>query len=130
MTEAEGSMGFGPDLLDRLRSTREVRIETRMSPDSPAHRAIIWVVVDDRDRVLIRTYLGPSTRWFREAVAHPDCLLWLRSEAIPVIAVDATDPDRIEAATRGYQAKYGDSSSTRGMVAEVVLPTTLELLPR
>jgi hypothetical protein len=123
-------MGFGPDLLDRLRSTREVRIETQRTPDSPAHRAIIWVVVDDRDRVLIRTYRGPTTRWYREALAAPDCVLWLGKDSIPVRAESAADAERVEAASRGYEAKYADSSSTRAMIAEAVLPTTLELKPR
>jgi len=123
-------MGFAPDILDRLRTTDEVRIETRAAPSAPAHRTTIWVVVDEPDRVLIRTYRGPASRWYREVRANPECVLWLGSEPVPVRAEPANDPDRIAAASRGYGAKYAGDPAVRGMVAEVQLPTTLELRPR
>jgi hypothetical protein len=44
---------FAPDLLERLRGEEEVRIETSRGPDAPAHRTIIWIVVDRQDRVLV-----------------------------------------------------------------------------
>ena len=123
-------MGFVADVLDRLRKTDEIRIETRAGPSAPAHRTTIWVVVDDRDRVLIRTYRGPTSRWYREARANADCALWLGSESLPVLAEPADDLDRIAAASRGYETKYAGDPEVRGMVAEAQLPTTLELLPR
>lgn len=123
-------MGFAPDVLGRLRTTDEVRIETRAAPSAPAHRTTIWVVVDERDRVLIRTYRGPTSRWYREARANPECVLWLGREQVPVRAEAAHDPDRIAAASRGYEAKYAADPAVRGMVAEAQLPTTLELRPR
>lgn len=123
-------MRFPPDVLDRLRTTEEVRIETRASSSAPARRTVIWVVVDERDRVLIRTYLGPTSRWYREARAHPDCVLWLGSEPVPVRAEPADDPERIAATSQGYEAKYAGDPAVRGMVAERQLPTTLELKPR
>lgn len=122
--------GFAPDVLDRLRTRKEVRIETRRAPSAPVHRTTIWVVVDDRDRVLIRTYRGASSRWYREVLAQPDSVLWLGKEAVAVHAEHAPDPDRIVAASRGYETKYGADPAARGMVAERVLPTTLELKPR
>ena len=123
-------MGFAPDFLDRLRMTKTARIETRASSSALVHRTTIWVVVDDRDRVLIRTYLGPSSRWYREARANPECVLWLGRDSVPVRANPADDPDRIAAASRGYEVKYAGDPSVRGMVAEAQLPTTLELRPR
>lgn len=123
-------MGFTPDVLDRLRAIDEVRIETRAGPSAPAHRTTIWVVVDEQGRVLIRTYQGPSSRWYREVRANPECVLWLGSEAVPVRAERATDPHRIAAASRGYEAKYAGDPAVRGMVAEAQLATTLELRPR
>jgi hypothetical protein len=123
-------IGFAPDILDRLRTTDEVRIETRAAPSAPAHRTTIWVVVDERGRVLIRTYQGPDSRWYREARANPACVLWLGSEPLPVRAEPANDADRIAAASRGYEARYAGDSAVRGMVAEAQLPTTLELRPR
>lgn len=122
--------GFPPDVLDGLRTTDEVRIETRAAPSAPAHRTTIWVVVDEGDRVLIRTYRGPNSRWYREARANPECVLWFGGEAVPVRAEPANDADRIAAASRGYEAKYAGDPAVRGMVAEAQLPTTLELRPR
>jgi len=122
-------MGFAPDILDQLRTTREVRIETRRAPDAPAHRTIIWVVVEG-DRAFVRTYLGARSRWYREALAEPDCTLWLGKEALPVRVVDATQPDVVAAVSRAFEAKYARSSSTPAMVRDEVLGTTLELLPR
>lgn len=123
-------MPFAPDVLEQLRTREEVRIETRRALGAPVHRTTIWVIVDDRDRVLIRTYRGPSSRWYREVLGQPDCVLWLGNEALAVHAEPAPDPDRIVAASRGYEAKYAGDPAARGMVAERVLPTTVELKPR
>lgn len=123
-------MRFAPEILDRLRTIKTVKIETRRAPDAPVHRTTIWVLVDDRDRVLIRTYLGPTSRWYREALAQPDCVLWLGKEDVPVQVEPANDPGRIAAATDGYETKHAGDPAVRAMVAELVLPTTLELKPR
>lgn len=123
-------MGFAPEVVGRLRTTDEVRIETRAAPSAQAHRTTIWVVVDEHDRVLIRTYRGPASRWYREARANSQCVLWLGGESVPVRAEAADDPDRIAAASRGYEAKYAGDPAVRGMVAPAQLPTTLELRPR
>ncbi|HKZ92247.1 MAG TPA: nitroreductase/quinone reductase family protein [Candidatus Limnocylindrales bacterium] len=123
-------MGFTSDVLDRLRTTDEVRIETRAAPSAPPHRTTIWVVVDEGGRVLIRTYQGPNSRWYRELRANPECALWLGREPVPVRAEPANDADRIAAASRGYEAKYAGDPAVRGMVAVAQLPTTLELRPR
>jgi hypothetical protein len=116
--------------LSLLRDRQEVDIETRAGPDSPAHRTTIWIVVDDQDRALIRTYLGPDSRWYREVRAGPDCLLHVAGRVLPVRAVAADDPDRVAAYSAAMQDKYATSRSMRAMLADALLPTTLELLPR
>ena len=123
-------MSFASDVLDRLRGTREVRIETRRGPDAPVHRTVIWIVVDDNDRVLVRSYLGERGRWYREALANPECTLWIGDDAVPVRAELAADPERVEATSAGLSEKYSRSSSLPFMVTPEVLPTTMELLPR
>jgi hypothetical protein len=123
-------MRFAPEILDRLRTRRTFQIETRRAPDAPVHRTTIWVVVDARDRVLIRTYLGPTSRWYREALAQPDCVLWLGNESVAVHVEPANDPDRIAASSHGYETKHAGDPAVRAMVADLVLPTTLELKPR
>ncbi len=120
---------FTEDVLARLRTEKEVRIETRRAPDAPVHRTIIWVVVDV-DRAFVRTYRGARSRWYREALAQPDCTLWLGKDAVPVRVVPATEPDVVAAVSRGFEAKYPRSQSTAAMIREEVLETTLELLPR
>jgi hypothetical protein len=121
---------FDPSTLDTLGAAREVRIVTGPASAPTAHRTIIWVVVDDRDRVLVRSVRGTRGRWYREAVANPDVALQLRGTEIPVRAVVANDPDRIEAASAGFRAKYRPGPSVDAMLAERTLETTLELVPR
>ena len=58
---------FAPDVLGRFRDEEEVRIETSRGPDAPTHRTIIWIVVDDRDRVLVRSVL-------RQGRQHAPCV--------------------------------------------------------
>jgi hypothetical protein len=123
-------MRFAPEVLDRLRTIRTPRIETRRAPGAPVHRTPIWVVVDDADRVLIRTVRGPTSRWYREALAQPDCVLWFGKESVAVHVETANDADRVAAASGGYEAKYAGDPAVRSMVADLVLPTTLELKPR
>jgi hypothetical protein len=121
---------FSPADLSLLRDAREVDIETRAGPGSPVHRTTIWIVVDDEDRALIRTYRGPNSRWYREVMAEPDCVLHVGRRALPVRAVPAADPDRVEAYSAAMLRKYRDSRSAQAMVADDLLPTTLELQPR
>jgi hypothetical protein len=120
---------FPPDVLDLLRAEREVRIETRAGPEAPVHKTIIWVVVDG-DRAFIRTYRGARSRWYREALAEPDCTLWVGSTGLPVRVVVNVEPEVVAAVSRGFETKYSRSSSTPWMVRDEVLDTTLELLPR
>jgi len=121
---------FDPRLLVRLRSAEEVEIETVAAPGGPTHRTVIWVVVDASDRVLVRTYLGPGSRWYREAIGHPSATLWLDGESVPIEVVAATDPERTAACSEGYRTKYAGHSAMMAMLAAELLPTTLELLPR
>ena len=123
-------MPFPPEILDRLRTTEEIVIETRRASAAPAHRTVIWVVVDDRDRVLVRSVRGGRGRWYREALAHPDCELQAADASVAVRAEPAADPDRVGSTSAGLAAKYARDSSLRSMLRPDVLETTLELLPR
>ena len=90
---------------------------------------IIWVVVDDQDRVLIRSYRGPGARWYREIMARPDGILHVRGRALPVRAVPAADAERVAACTDALRTKYAGQHSMPVMLRQY-LETTLELLPR
>jgi hypothetical protein len=117
------------DALALLRDTQEVDIETRPAPDVPPHRTTIWVVVDDQDRAFIRTYRGPSSRWFREVTSAQTAGILADGQRIEVRVEPATDSERVESCSEALRRKYAHAAGLRGMLAEENLPTTLELLP-
>ena len=118
---------FSPADLELLRTAREVRVVT----GKQRHRTIIWVVVDDQGRVLVRSVRGARGRWYREAVAEPSVALEVGARLIPVRVELAGDADRIEAASQALRTKYARSrGSLAAMLVDEILPTTLELLPR
>lgn len=116
------------EIRDRLANEREVRIRTQ-AEDGGTHRTIIWVVVDDAARILVRSYRGASARWFREAVSGRPVALEIGGTVADVRVERATDADRVAACSAGFEAKYAGDPATPAMVAEAVLDTTLELTP-
>jgi hypothetical protein len=120
---------FGADLLHRLRHEIEVDIETHPTADAPPHRTIIWVVVDAKDRVLIRSYRGAGARWYREATSGTPAALVIGDEVLPVTVEHARDGERIRACSAELERKYAGHPATPAMVREDVLDTTLELRP-
>ena len=121
---------FSPEDLALLGDAEEVRVETRAAEGAPVHRTVIWVVVDRQDRVLIRTYRGPGSRWYREIMAMPECRIRVHHRVLDVRAVPAADPDRIAAYNEALLAKYARARSRQAMLAAELQPTTLELVPR
>jgi hypothetical protein len=118
-------MGFGSEVLDQLRSTKEVRIHTGMAFDKSA---IIWVVVADND-VFIRSVRGPKGRWYKTASADGQATLEVGDRRIPVRVTAATDDASIERASREFLAKYSPSPYAPMIVRPEVLETTLRLEP-
>ena len=119
---------FPRDVLELLDQAEEVQIETRSPRDGTVHRTIIWVVVD-RDEVFVRSVLGPRGRWYRELLAQPTAALIVRGRRVPVRAVPATDDESVERTSAALRVKYGDGPSTRAMLRDDTLPTTLRLEP-
>ncbi|HEX5012771.1 MAG TPA: nitroreductase/quinone reductase family protein [Candidatus Limnocylindrales bacterium] len=120
-------MSFSSDDLEALAAAEEVRIETQ-APEGPSHRTVIWVVVDG-DEAFVRTYKGPTSRWYREAQANPAVALHVGERRIPATAIPATDPDSVERVSAAFRRKYAGDPATPAMVADTVLPTTLRLEP-
>jgi hypothetical protein len=114
------------DTPDRLREAREVHVRT-LGPDAALHRTIVWVVVDERDRIFVRSYRGPNARWYRQATSGRPVSLELDEVVLPVHVEVAVDPERIETTSRLLAAKYADESETPDMLRDDVLETTLEL---
>jgi len=124
------AVSFDPAIIARLRAAEEVEIETSAAPGAIRHRTIIWIVVDEHDRVFIRSVRGPVGRWYREALANPNVSLEVDGRVIPVRVDGASDAERVEATSHALRIKYARSrASLAAMLREVTLPTTLELLP-
>jgi hypothetical protein len=111
---------------DQLEMVREVDIETSRSVDAPVHRTTIWIAVDGGD-VYVRSLRGAQGRWYRELTANPDAVLHVEGEAVPVRAVDASDPQSIERATAALRRKYPASRSLDSMVQDDMVAATLRL---
>jgi hypothetical protein len=121
---------FDPQVRRSLHEARTVRIETSAGPGRPLHEAIIWVVIDDADRVLVRSWRGERGRWYRELTVNPTGRLRVADRWIPICAEPARDRDRVEGCSRALQQKYATArGSLAEMLADDVLPTTLELHP-
>ena len=119
-------MSFPVEDLEAIAAAAEVEIETQ-APDGPAHRATIWVVVQDGD-TFIRSYRGPTARWYREAIANPAVALHVDGRRLAATAIPATDPDSIERTSAGFRAKYRNDPATDSMVG-THHETTLRLEP-
>ena len=122
-----GLVSYSSEDLETLAGAEEVDIETQ-APGGPAHRTTIWIVVDDGE-AFIRTYKGPDSRWYREAVANPAVAIHVNGQRLASTAIPASDPDSIERVSAGFRRKYAGDSATDAMVAGANLPTTLRLEP-
>jgi hypothetical protein len=119
---------FTTSVVDRLRTAKEVRIET-LGADGQLHRTIIWVVVDEAGRVLARSYRGAGARWYREALSGRPVAVETGEETVAVRVEPATDDGRISAYTAELERKYAGDPATPAMVRPDVLDTTIELHP-
>jgi hypothetical protein len=117
------------DWPGQLETVREVDIETRRADDSPVHHTTIWVAVEGGD-VYVRSLKGADGRWYRELIAHPEGVLTVNGESIPVRAVKADDAESVERCTAGFRAKYADSSALASMIRDEIADTTVRLEPR
>ncbi|HUQ44354.1 MAG TPA: DUF2255 family protein [Candidatus Limnocylindria bacterium] len=120
-------MTFAESDLALLGETKEIEIETR-SASGEVHRTIIWPLVRD-GVVYLRSYKGPSGRWYREALADPGIALVSDGTRIEGRAIPAPDAASIEACSQALRDKYRRSYSLGAMLTPAVLPTTLRIEP-
>jgi hypothetical protein len=113
--------------LDLLATLKEVRVETR-SRAGEVHKTIVWPLVRD-GVVYLRSYRGPTGRWYREARADPEIALLFDRKRLPARAVPATDAASVEACSAALRDKYPRSYSLEAMLVPDVLPTTLRIEP-
>jgi hypothetical protein len=121
---------FSADVLETLAQTDEVQIEPRSVDGQPVGRVTIWVVVVDGE-VYVRSYRGPTGRWYQALLRHPEGVLYAGQRAIPFRAVRVDDPQAIRRVSEAYQHKYERKwpTETAEMLRDEVLPTTLRLEP-
>ena len=120
---------FPDHVLERWRDEREVRVETSAQVDAPAHRTIIWIVVDDAGRAFVRSYRDATARWYREAIATRQGAIVSGGDRVPVRFESAADEGRIAACSGELARKYARDPATPAMLRDEVLDTTLELRP-
>ena len=127
-----GSMRFEPGELAWLDETEEIEIETA-GPGGPAHRTIIWVVVDGGD-AFVRSVNGATARWYREATANPAVTIHSRKRARPEVALSArvepaSDADSVRRVSEALRRKYTGITGLREMLEPDIFDTTLRLEP-
>ena len=120
-------MSFSSEDLELLDAAEEVEIETQ-APERDTRRTKIWVVVDDGE-AFIRTFRGPNSRWYRDAMANPAVAIHVEGRRLPATAIPATDPDAIERTSAGFKRKYEGDPGVKAMIAPELLETTLRLEP-
>jgi hypothetical protein len=121
------SVTFEESDLDRLATAKEIRVETR-SAGGEVHKTIVWPLVRD-GVVYLRSYKGPSGRWYREALANAEIALLFDRRRVAARAIPATDKASVEACSEALREKYGRSYSLEAMLVPEVLPTTLRIEP-
>jgi hypothetical protein len=119
------------DELDRIGTTRELRIAGLRADGTRRDPVIIWAVRVDDD-VYVRSVNGPEAAWFRGT--RPRMEGWISSggveREVAFQDVPASDPinERIDAA---YRAKFGAGSrSVAAITNATASSTTLRVLPR
>lgn len=119
---------FDAATLNALRRTEEVRIETSAGPGRRVHRTVIWIVVDDADRVLVRSVRGSRGRWYQRLLANRFGAVLVDGRRIEVHAEPARDAERVAACSAALKAKYArPRASLAAMLRDEILDNTLEL---
>lgn len=123
-------MSFDPQTLWLWNTTPEIQIETARQSESPAHRTVIWIVVDG-DAVFVRSVRGSAGRWYRELSANPHGAVHAGGTRVPVQAEQVTDAGTIARVSDLLRNKYEKRwpGPTASMLRDEVLPTTLRLRP-
>jgi hypothetical protein len=120
-------MRFAPGDLALLADTEEIQIETN-APGGPAHRTIIWVMVDGDD-AFVRSVHGRDARWFREATAEGRVVVHAAGRALPAAVEPAADAESIRRTDEALTRKYTGIEGYPEMLEPAIADTTLRLTP-
>ena len=120
-------MRFEADALALLAASEEIEIETAI-PGGPAHRTIIWVMVEGDD-AFVRSVNGSTARWYREAVANPTVTIHADGRALSARLVAAPDTESVQRVNDALRAKYTGITGLCEMLEPDIFPTTLRVEP-
>jgi len=87
-------------------------------------------VVQVGDAILVRSIRGRRGGWSRRLGANPDGEVGDGAHTYPVRARPVEDAGTVEAVTRAYSAKDGDSPYVGPLLTEEAADATLRLEPR
>ena len=110
---------------------RSKRLRLKRAPDQTRLRtgSRIWVVVDG-DAAYVRSVRAARRRWYREATAYPEAVLYAGARKLPVHLEPVNDEATIAHVSDAVLRKYVQwPNDARAMVRNEVLRTTLRLHP-
>ena len=120
-------MEWTPDQLAAINDSEELTIVARR-PDHEPLRVPVWVVVAAGE-VFVRSYKGPSARWFKRVNNHPLGAISLGGPDIEVEFVpyleEALDTDINDA----YRVKYSRFDYVTSMWESKAVESTLLVRP-
>jgi hypothetical protein len=113
--------------LEAIGAAAELSVAPRRPDGALRPFATIWVVRIGGD-LYVRSYRGPSGRWYRAAVRAGAGRIRAGGieRDVSFEQADALEPARIDDA---YRAKYGRSPYTNAMLSAGAAATTLRLIP-
>jgi len=126
MTRGSTMPTWTPEELDSLDRTREIRVAGRRDDGSLRPLTIVWTVVVD-GAVYVRSYKGADGKWYQGVLrGMTGAISWNGQQRDVAYHPDDAHDDAIDDA---FFAKYGDTGSTRAMVAPGAVATTLRVEP-
>ena|SRR5579871_753760 len=130
VTTRETAQRFSDEIRALLGQVDEVHIEPRSAEGQRVGPVTVWVVVVDNN-VYVRSYRGPSGRWYQALLRHPTGVLHADGRDVPFRAVPVEDQAEIARVSEAYRRKYEQNwpKETAEMLHDEVLPTTLRLEP-
>jgi hypothetical protein len=117
------------DELDKIGTSEELQIATRL-PDGTLRKWVTIWVVRVGENLYIRSYNGSKGAWYRSALLRHAARIRAGGVEKDVSLIEVSDPDIIDRVDAAYRVKYGRYPQfVTPMLTEDVRGTTLKLAP-
>src|SRR5262245_45864568 len=113
--------------LGHLGNVEEITIGFQR-PDGSTGSTPVWVVQVGED-IYVRSMNGQSGGWYRRLRALPVGEVRDNGHVHPVHAQPVADPATVDAVTRAYESKYGESPYVQPLLGRDAAEATLRLDP-